>query len=416
MNRTRPVTAAQAAMFYAEQKITSDSAYNVTTVLAVEGPLDEDALVAGCRRLAAATPALRLRIDLRPDGEVHYWCSSEPVAVDVVDLPGASEDQAREPVDAVAAQRFASDGGALSRFVVVRLAADQARVAIVCHHLAVDGATHALLATRLGEALDGDVEDEPEEAYAALVASVRAREDQWLEEGLRYWAHRLPDDLDAPDWAAVLPAGSAPGDRTGGTWLTSLPASAEKRLVAAAQADDLRLFHLLAAAVHRSLPGDPGCPSVVAAAASIRPTPTAARPLTGCFINQVPVLSQGSRPEESVRGLALRQAGEWREDLRHRFVPFTDLVARTQPHGRPAVLDRVVLTYRTQPRWLSWRGSAASYSADLYPKYLEAKTDFTIRFFHHPGELELDVQWSDALGAAEAECFTRTLLDTLLAV
>jgi hypothetical protein len=411
--RAEPVTASQAAVFYADQKGLYQCAYNITTVIVVTGSFTCSALVSACHRLVAATPAMRIRMGLiGPDGDVGYWFSAAQLDVEVIDSPGAADDDARRLIDSVAVKGFESDGGPLARFVIVYAASNRAYLALVCHHLVVDGPSHSWLALRLGMAVEEELAVERESDYANLVRQVRSLERAARENDLAYWRTRLPEGVGATEWSSVAPRPDGLV-AVGGCSLTVLPPDTAERLEHAASADGIRIFHLIAAAVHWSLPERAAGRTIISTGASIRPRTPFAGEVAGYFINEVPLLAV-HEADESPRSLAIRESPRWRDDLRRRYVSFAELATRTtRREGYQSTLDRVMLSYRTQPRRLAWRGREADFSVDLYPKSLQEKSDLTIRIFHDAGSIECDVQWSAALPPGVGEQFTRRLLAVL---
>ena len=413
MNADKPyeelATAAQAAMFFAEQKGITSCAYNLTTVVDVTG--DSASLDAGevFRRLADATPALRLRMGLDEwSGEVAYGFSRDKPEVVSIDLDGADPEAVRVAVDEVAQRPFDADGGALARFLIVRTAADRVHLAVICHHLCVDGISHARLASRLGNAVEGPVPTEEEREYVGLVRDVRALEQQAMVGDLDYWRRRVPAGFSPAVWRDGLA-----GEPASGLSLTPLDDRVVRRLGEAAQADQVRPFHILMAAVHSALPLVGDGPSVVSTAVSTRPLAQKEARVTGCFINEVP-LQAGPRSAATPRGIAVREGPGWREDLRRRYIPFTQLVGRAKRRdGDQSQLDTVIVSYRKSPRRLAWSSGGLEFAADLYPKFLEEKTDLVIRFFHYGDSMECDVQWGQRMPEGLGDAFARDLLTAM---
>ena len=426
-----PATASQAAMFFAEMKGLYECAYNVTTVIDVAGSFTAEDLADAGRRLNAATPALRVRMGLDEDtGEVCYRLDDTAPATEVFDLPGGDATVARALIDEVAARPFDCEGGALARYAVVRVAADRAYVALICHHLVVDGPSHARLAHRLGQAVGGTLEAEDAQSYTELVRRVRDLELDAAADDLAYWHRRLPEGFaPAVPWqregnggalrerdGGALP-GAAAADGTHALSdrciLTPLPRRSVERLEKAAESAGVRLFHLLTAAVHWAMPTEAGQPSVISTAASIRPLGEDRDPVTGYFINEIPLLA-AKNPGDSPLTIATRESPHWREDLRRRYIQFTDLVSRSERRAdSQSRLDALMLSYRTTPRGLAWRAGNIGYTTDLYPKFLEEKTDVVVRIFHQSGEMECDVQWSPRLPAGAGALFAWALVNVL---
>ncbi len=180
-------------------------AYNEPLVLRLRGAL-EPAVVAGALAVIVRRHQA-LRAVFAADGESHRIRPRVAVTLPVVDLsalPAAARDS-HEPLRQVATVTFDFTAGPLFRFLLVRCAGDDHLLAIVVHHLVIDGWSFGIVirellalcaAARRGEParLGGPV------CYADWVRRAAARETRPEDE--RYWHQRFADGMPMP----VLPA------------------------------------------------------------------------------------------------------------------------------------------------------------------------------------------------------------------
>jgi hypothetical protein len=413
---TMPATPGQASLFFGAQRAVSDCAYNVPTVVEVRGQVSDTELLAACRRLVDRTPALRLRFGLDSrTGRVVQWISAEHPEIDFVEQ---TPDQAQPIADYAeyrALEAFEPDEGALCRLLAVRRGPWDAAIIVVTHHLIIDGVSHPELARRMGDAVADALAEQPDEQYAELVRHVLKVQAESRDRDHDHWAGRLPAGSRLPSWRSPATADFADREPAGvadGRRLVALGSTATRRT--AADAEGVGLFCYLVAAIHRSMPVTGGDLSAVCAATSVRPRSGSHDAVTGCFINEVPMLADPAT-DGSIRELAVAGAPGWKGDLRRRTYPFVDLASRVARDGDAKALrmDSVIVSYRRSPRILTWRRNDLSFSADLYPRYPMAKNEISVRFFHRPDSLEYEVQWGRNLPIGHGEAFTADLASAL---
>jgi hypothetical protein len=415
---TLPATPGQASLFFAAQRAVSECAYNVPTVVEVRGRVSDAELLAACRRLVDRTPALRLRIGIDSrTGRVVQWISADHPEIDFVELPAGRAQPIADYAEDRAREAFEPDEGPLCRLVVVRSGPVDAAIIAVTHHLIIDGVSHPELARRMGDAVADALAEQPDEQYAELVRHVLEAQAESRDRDHDHWAGRLPAGARLPRWRPAGGAGLADREPSGvadGRRLLALGPAATRQ--AAAEAADVGLFCYLVAAIHRCVPATGGDLSVVAAATSVRPRSGSHDAVTGCFINEIPMLADLAGPAAgSIRALAVAGAPDWKGDLRRRNYPFVDLASRVGHDGDAQALrmDSVIVSYRRTPRVLTWSRDGLGFSADLYPRYPMAKNEISVRFFHHPDSLEYEVQWGRNLPVGLGEAFTADLASAL---
>lgn len=401
-----PATGGQQALFLAEQTGPADGAYNVPTVLEIDGPISDADLLAAGRRLVADTAALRLRFGLDLwTGDVKQWFVTEPPDIESVELPGDAAPTTAEYAAQRAREPFEPDEGALCRLIAVRRGPERAALVLVTHHLVFDGVSHLALARQMADAVTGASVEQSEREYGELLHHVLGAEAAARERDADFWHERLPSGVRLPSWlppeTAGPPSATAEGRRS-----TDWTELRTENLDAAANVSEAGLFSLLTAAVHQSLPTVGGDLGVVCAATSLRPRSGSHDHVLGYFVNAVPLVAVPC-PDEPVQDLAARCAPEWKEALRRRAFPFLDLTTRPAARVAPgtARLDSVALTYRATPGILSRAAGGLSFALDPITRYPAAKNELSIRFFRHPGHLAYEVQWGRHLPAGLGERF-----------
>lgn len=146
----RPLTEAQAGLWYAQRLAPDSPAFNTAHALWIDGALDVAAFVRAADQAAAEAPALCLRMRETGDGPVQWTDPAHVPALDLIDLSAESapEDVAREAMarDRLTPVDPARDRLALQRLYV--LGRDRYVWYLRVHHLATDGYGMALLTER----------------------------------------------------------------------------------------------------------------------------------------------------------------------------------------------------------------------------------------------------------------------------
>lgn len=400
MRNSFPASLGQAALWIGDQLTDSGAVRNTCTTLDIDGRVPAQALGAACSSFTAATPAPRLRFGIDPSGSVAQWFDAAPAEVAV--LPQSpdpwADPEVEAAIDAAAERRFALDGGALVRFVVAP-GRERQRLALIGHHLVIDGACQEAAARRMAAAVTGRCPVEPEPAYRALVETTRRREAEAITEHGPYWEDWVKrcdsrglfgEDQDAP-------AARAPGE------VRSRIAVAFERDHTAA---DAGLFRAAVRQSARALREHGWRGPFLAVATSTRPPGGSSRDcVMGYFVNQVPLDVAPGADEQS-----------WREATRRRGFPFARLVAaaRAQAARPDLLLDRALLTYRRVPPRVRWTEDGLGFEADLGRPYRGSPTDFSIRVFDFPGGLELQAVLSEqAADRYDGPAVVRTLAEGL---
>lgn len=399
-----PATLGQASLYFAEAWQERDGAYNMTISAQVCGPVSDQRLADGCRNLYQATAALRLRvgIDARTGGVCSWFDDGEP-DIEYRDRRGASRAALAALADNATQRPFETDEGPMTRFVIVRTGPGTATLQLVFHHLVCDGVGVTELGERLVRCVTEELPRDDGHSYASLVDQVRATELAAQRDYRDYWRARIAPGIEV----AGLPRANGEVHAPSGSVTFRLGRRAVAALDATAAAAGSSRFRLMIASIHQALPESGAAVSVVCTAASQRPPGPAGQRIVGCFINQVPLLAT-RRDGDTAATIAAREDAGWREDLRRRYFPFTDLARRAESAAR---LDSVMVGYRSAPPGLRRRVGAVTCSADLINRLGAPKTELQVRFFDHGAQALCEVEWGDGLATGVGQRFAATLAD-----
>lgn len=389
-----PTTTGQAAMWYADQREGADGSYSVTVVWTVGGDVAAARIAGAWSRVQRETPALRMRMGLDRAGAVVQWLSSEELALDHADFQDRPEGgtEGAAFLTQRSAQAFDSDGGPLARLVCARVRRDVTVVALVAHHLIVDGLSQVYLARRFAAALLPPGGEPSSQHYAAVTGAVRQAEARTREADRAYWVPRVAGFLGGADWFTGAPT-AHPGYASGGVSGDGLAL-----LVAAAHDLGVTVYLLVAAAVHRALSIAGAGRTVVCSSVSVRPSGGAHDDVVGCFVNVIP-LTASHAPGETLGDLVRRESAGWRRDHRHRHLSLLDIAGTDGAvSGAPNRLDRVFLGFRQTDPTLTWTGPGLTLSAGLANRYPATKSDLQVRFFRGADRLHYELEWSAATG------------------
>ncbi|WP_433064940.1 non-ribosomal peptide synthetase/MFS transporter [Dactylosporangium sp. CS-033363] len=181
-----PLSFAQERLWFMEQYAPGNRAYLVPVARRIRRAIDADRLAAALRTVVGRHEALRTRFPARDDGVPTLVVDDEPaVDLDVVEAGG--EAAARTAVEALHARGFDLAREQPLRAALVRLAPDDAVLALTVHHIAIDGWSVPLLLSELMTAYDGGSLPELPVQYGDYAAWQRDRPAPDIDR----WASRL---------------------------------------------------------------------------------------------------------------------------------------------------------------------------------------------------------------------------------
>jgi Condensation domain/Phosphopantetheine attachment site len=377
---TPPITVQQEAVWFLEQLVPRNTAYNSLVVLDVDGPLDlgrlRAALAAVAERHALlrtsfpthrGRPVLRRHRDVAPDAEVLDSAPSTPRELDAW-------------AAGIASEPFSLVDPPLFRCVVAG-PREAPAVVLAEHHFLHDGWSLGTLIRELAHAyrtgrVDGELE------VPNQYADYAAWQTLWLEtpqaaEATRYWADllsdpvepvRFPRDGDRPPAFSfrgstvharlpddVLAAARESATELGTTPFVVLMAAFAAVIGEVAGLDDLNLGSMLR---NRRVPGTEN--------------------VLGMFVNTVALPVRGWRGS-SLRDLAGELGAMLWKGMEHQELPFP-LVARALPHARDMSrnpLFQICFSMNDYPRLVADFGEGVS-GVPRYPSTGGAKFDLDV--------------------------------------
>ena len=311
-------------------------AYHSPVVHRLTGPLDDTALEAALNDLLRHHAVLRTVLPVRDGRTVQRVLPPRHRALPVVDLTALPrhdrQAEAERLARADAEEPFDLAEGPLLRFRLLRLAADDAVLALTFHHAVVDGWSLGVLLSDLGTAygarLEGRAPEPP--AHTVQYAEYARWQHEWAEGAeaagqLDYWERRLAGAPDPMPLPADRPRPERPEGRAASTVFT-VPAPVTDELRKLSARTGSTLFMVLLAAFQIVLARYGGHDDVVVG------TPVANRryrgfhDLVGFFANSVPLRSRVA-PETSFADFLAEVRTTCLEAYENQDVPL-DLVAR----------------------------------------------------------------------------------------
>lgn len=355
-------SAEQRRLWLAERIAGPGASPPVTAGLALDGPLDLARLTAAFAAVVGRHPVLRTRY-AEHDGEpVQYLPEHPPTPdearslVELVDLTSVPEED-REPLaEAVAVEagshRFDLATGPMVRLTVVRLSADRHRLLLVCHHIAADARSAALLTGRLADAYRasaagasaadavpaGTPNDTPDGTpdYADYAAWSQGRLAQVLPERLAYWRHHLNGAPPVLGLGLTAPRGgtTATGRSTAAV-AAQLPPEAVERLRAVGDGARLTAYTVLLAGFLVLVARCAGRRDVTVGVVSGGRPHRDLESVVGCFTDLLP-LRVSLADDPTFRVLALRVRDALAAGMAQ-AAPFDRIVSAAAPRRAPGV-------------------------------------------------------------------------------
>jgi amino acid adenylation domain-containing protein len=295
-----PLTDAQREMWFASQLGSAVStAYNESSTLLLDGPLEEDALRRALHELVGRHEALRTTFSAAGDVQTIAAAGSVELAVcEVSHLPEAARDAAASTrIDEEIQRPFELAGGALFRATLVRLSPDRHVLALTVHHIICDGWSLGIMVRELGELYSAAVAgrraqlpDAPRFSdYAAKLATVQSTTAFAAAEA--FWKKEFADRVPVLDLPLDRPR---PANRTyaGGFLLSTLPPEVTAAVKRLCTERDCTPYTLLLAAFNLLLHRLTGQDDVVVGVPSAAQVMDGLENLVGHFANLLPLRSR----------------------------------------------------------------------------------------------------------------------------
>ncbi|MEV7230855.1 amino acid adenylation domain-containing protein [Polymorphospora sp. NPDC051019] len=207
----RPLSAAQQALWFAQQLDPDNPVYNCAHYVDLRGPLDLDRLVAAVRAVTAGTDVLNLTFgtDGHEVWQAHRPAEPEPTVVDLRDRPDP-EKHAADLMRTDAARPVALTGDDLARQMLLRLGPEHTVWYLRAHHILLDGFGFSMLVEQVAAGYAALGRGESADPHFAGLADLLAEETAYdgserAATDRRYWLDRLaglPDAVSLTDHAA----------------------------------------------------------------------------------------------------------------------------------------------------------------------------------------------------------------------
>lgn len=336
-----PLSFAQRRLWFLDQLVPGNPAYNVSAAFQLSGGLNLDALASSVHAVVARHDALRtvFAADAKGQPVQRVVASTESgLPTEVVDLEGEPDAMAaaRERVAQEEKRPFDLKHGPLIRVVMLRLATTEHVIICTLHHIVSDGWSTGVLIREIGAfyaaAVAGTTAHLPD--LAVQYADFAAWQNETLagpvlEQQLSWWQERLaalptlalPTDYPRP---AVQDFG---GGRVGFSTDGKLRADVHRL----ARDTGTTLFATLLTAYQVALAAWSGQRDFAVGSPVAGRTRGELEPLIGFFVNTL-VLRTELEDGISFRGLLGHTRGNVQEALAHQDVPFEKLVEVLNPN------------------------------------------------------------------------------------
>jgi amino acid adenylation domain-containing protein len=335
-------------------------AYNVPAAVRVSGLLDTKALSLAINDLIGRHEVLQMEFRSTRAGISAQVAASAILGLEVLEFIDVAteelpEDAALRAAEAAAALHFDLAEAPLLRATLYRLAPDEYMLALVVHHIVIDGLSLALLGDDLAECYRARVNGQQPApriacSYAAFVQAQREREVSGaFQAGTKHWRDALagaPTKIALPRSAHdVTATASFRGTRLSRT----VPREARAALSRLAMSTGVTVHAVLLASLAICLGQITGQQDMIIG------SPAAGRPssefedVVGFFVNMLPVRIRLEGTPSFVD--AIHRAHEAQLNaLDHQYVPFEKIVAALAS-DRGADVRPVVQVVLTQQNW-----------------------------------------------------------------
>ena len=345
---TLDVSAAQRSMWFGQRLDPAGPAYNVGEYTEIHGPVDAVRFRAAIQQVVDATETLRVRFTAAVDeaATVRQIVDTAPAwDLPVVDLTGESDP--RSAADAWMAADFAApfdlDRSPLFRYALLKLAEDHWIWYQRYHHIAVDGYSCSLIASRVADAYTALLAGMPHIPPPAPLAPLLAVDEVYRAgerhaSDRKFWMGTLADRPDPVSLSARPPHVAGHFLRRTG----HLPQAAGDVVHAAAEHAGTRFSRVLLAATAAYLHRLTGARDIVLGLAVAARESETELATPGMASNVLP-LRLSVRPDTAARDLVRQAASATRALLAHQRHRGEDLRRELElPQGGPRFFGPVV--------------------------------------------------------------------------
>ncbi|HYZ16396.1 MAG TPA: condensation domain-containing protein, partial [Candidatus Acidoferrum sp.] len=335
-----PLSFAQQRLWMLDAIEPESTAYNVSTLLRIEGPLDVAALERSIAELVDRHESLRTTFALGDDGPVQVVAERGEASLRIVDLSGLSTGERRAASERVVLEEtqrtFDLRTGPLLRTVLVRVAAEEHLLVLVRHHIINDARSSEIYASELSALYGAFCAGQPSPLpplpvqYGDYAIWQRERlRGPLLERELTYWKERLAGAPALVDLPTDRPR-PAVQTFTGAVESMPLPADLVAELALLARRTRSTSFMLFLAAFNALLARYTGCDDLVVGTPITNRNAPELEGVIGFFVNTL-ALRTTVDPDTSFLAL-LEQVREGAFGaFEHQELPFEKLVEELRP-------------------------------------------------------------------------------------
>lgn len=414
-----PLSFAQRRLWFLDQLVPGNAAYNVSAAFQLSGGLNLDALADSVRAVVARHDALRTVFATDAEGQPVQRVEAVTdggFRAEVVDLARETDPAAaaRERVAQEETRPFDLKRGPLMRVVMLRLAATEHVIICTLHHIVSDGWSTGVLIREIGAcyaaAVKGTTAPLPD--LAVQYADFAAWQNETLagpalEQQLGWWQERL----------AALPTLELPTDYgrpavqdfRGARVAFSTDGKLRADVHRLARATGTTLFATLLTAYQVALAAWSGQRDFAVGSPVAGRTRGELEPLIGFFVNTL-VLRTELKDGISFRTLLECTRGNVQEALAHQDVPFEKLVEVLNPNRELGTTPLVQAVFSLETKADGGLALPGVQLTPLAPHDVVAKFDLTLALTDGEDGLTGSIDYAASLfGAAGVERFGRLL-------
>ncbi|RUO90569.1 amino acid adenylation domain-containing protein [Corallococcus sp. AB018] len=403
VDRTQPLplSDSQRQLWLLEQLAPRSAVYNEPFTLYLPGDLQPEALERAFRSLIARHEVLRTTFGSTPDGpfqRVHPDMQFHLRRVDLHAVPGSLRSaKALQLATQEARESFDLEHGPLLRATWMRLSAAESRLALVMHHLIVDGFTMAAFLQELHGFYLTEAPSLPPlplQYGDAAVWQQGARYQEAIASHLDWWKQTLAG---APHLELPMqhPRPQVPSFR-GAKHVVRIPGDLLESVKALGRGEDSSLFMTMLSVFGALLHRYSGAEDLIVGGAFSGRSRAESRAISGHFVNLLPLRLRFSEGL-TIRGLLAQVRRVCLEALEHQDAPLVRIVEAVNPARIPGANPLFQVSCTLEPRIAvpasDWR--VAPHDVDTGT----SKLDLSIELDERPDGMS--VRWEYALDVFE---------------
>jgi amino acid adenylation domain-containing protein len=404
-----PATPAQRRMWFIDQMMPGLSAYNVPWVIRVSGPLDAAALRRALNETVARHEAWRTVFTESGGQPVQRVRPVAEVPCELTELP---EITAREHIHRLTREPFDLASGPLIRAALFQTRPDEHLLALVFHHIVVDGWSFQLFFQQLLAGYQNQPVPSPPLQYTDYAEWEATRPAAVAAE--HYWAHALDGAQSIVELPADRPRPAEPSF-AGGQYDFTIPGAG--RVKEFARARGLTPFAVLLAAFGATVARFTGRDDLLIGVPVSGRTQPGTDQVAGLFTNTLPVrLKAGAQTTFDELLTATRRTLV--EGMEHQDLPFERIADLVKAERGLSFSPLVQLLFQ----WEELPGAVRTGDLTWHPELQDnggSKLDLTLSVLEHDNVLSGRITYAadlydEASAARFAECWL-ALTDAALA-